>query len=114
MAEFTPGPWIAELGEIHEVRDTEGGRICILTQLRGRYGLGGRRADSESPANANLIAAAPEMYEALQMALAAEQTRLYSLPASDEYEVSVAKDGCSARIGRIKAVLAKAEGKSNG
>lgn len=65
-AKYTKGPWIAELGEVHEVRDAEGGRICILTQLRGRHGLGGRRPEHESPANARLIAAAPELLEALQ------------------------------------------------
>lgn len=65
MSEHTKGPWTAELGEIHEVRDVEGGRVCILTQLRGRHGLGGRRPDTESSANACLIAAAPEMAEML-------------------------------------------------
>lgn len=57
-----------------------------------------------------LIAAAPELLEALKNALSAEESRLYSLPASDDYAVSVAKDGCSARIGRYRAAIAKATG----
>ena len=66
---YTPGTWVANLNEIHEVRDAEGGRICILTQLRGKFGLLGRRFDGESEANARLIAAAPDLLEALKDAV---------------------------------------------
>lgn len=50
------------------MRDSEGGRIAIATNLRGRHGMGGRRDGSEVAANVRLIAAAPDMLEALQRA----------------------------------------------
>ena len=49
------------------MRDSEGGRIAIATNLRGRHGMGGRRDGSEVAANVRLIAAAPDMLEALQL-----------------------------------------------
>jgi hypothetical protein len=36
-----------------------------MTHLKGAHGLGGRRSGDESAANARLIAAAPELLEAL-------------------------------------------------
>ena len=95
---FTQRPWHTELGEIHEVRDAEGGRICILTQLRGRHGLGGRRADEESLANARLIAAAPELYEALKAC------RLQMLQSNNDSEYAQEANELAS------AAIAKAEG----
>lgn len=51
---FTPGPWINCDGETIE---TKKARICIIAPLN--------LTQEESDANAALIAAAPEMYEAL-------------------------------------------------
>lgn len=91
-------PWIAQLGEVHEVRDGEGGRVCILTQLRGAHGLGGRRPGGESAANAHLMAAAPELLEALEQCITflAPHVR----PASEDTYAAV-----------IRAI-AKAEGRN--
>jgi hypothetical protein len=36
-----------------------------MTHLKGAHGLGGRRSGDESAANARLIAAAPDLLEAL-------------------------------------------------
>ena len=75
MSEYTKGPWKAVLGEVHEVRDSDGGRICILTQLCGPHGLGGRRDAKESPANAHLIAASTFMHEVLSGIAKADQSQ---------------------------------------
>ena len=66
MSDFTPGPWRAEFPDEISVRDADGGRIAILANLKGRLGMKGRRDTSEVEANARLIAAAPDLLEALK------------------------------------------------
>ena len=112
----TPRPWRAELGEVHEVRDSEGGRICILTQLRGKNGLCGRRSDHESTTNAHLIAAAPEIYAALELVLPfllEEQQVLERsyLPEPDEEE-SAGLERIALLIKVVSEAIAKAKGKA--
>jgi hypothetical protein len=65
---------------------------------------------AEQVASANLIAAAPDLYAAVKLALRNEEARLYMLPASDDYEVSAQKDILSAAIGHYRAALRKADG----
>jgi len=58
----TPGPWIPDLGEVYRVRSQQdGGQIAIMMNLKGA----GLRAGDEVAANARLIAAAPDLLEAL-------------------------------------------------
>lgn len=66
-AAHTPAPWIADLGEAHRVRaQQDGGQVAIMMNLKGQHGLAGRRSGDEVAANAHLIAAAPQLLEALQ------------------------------------------------
>ncbi len=65
MSKHTPGPWKAHLDEAYFVTGPDRGRVAIMTHLKGAHGLGGRRSGDESAANARLIAAAPELLEAL-------------------------------------------------
>jgi hypothetical protein len=65
MNEHTPGPWQAEFGEAVYVLDRERGRVCTINWLRGPHGSLGRRTDEEGVSNARLIAAAPDLLEAL-------------------------------------------------
>lgn len=68
-AKHTPGPWTPEFGEAYRVRaQQDGGQVAIMTNLKGRDGLAGRRNGDEVAANARLIAAAPELLEALRIA----------------------------------------------
>jgi hypothetical protein len=60
--------WTPEYGEGIKVRDHEGGMVCLLGNLRGKHGTLGRRAPNSVEANARLIAAAPQMLEALECA----------------------------------------------
>jgi hypothetical protein len=62
----TPGPWTLEDGEALVIRGSDDGQICIANWLRGRGGLGGRRKNDEVQANARLIAAAPDLLDALK------------------------------------------------
>ena len=60
---FTPGPWGVEYGEAVRVK-AKNGTVAIATNLK----KGGRRDANEVEANARLIAAAPDMFAALEFA----------------------------------------------
>ena len=88
MSEFTPGPWrkgdVGELMLKHKYREiiSDDGKIGLV------YGI----IDQDNTANANLIAAAPELYEALE--------ELYEFQAVD---ISVPRF-----FKKFEAVMAKA------
>lgn len=64
----TPGPWVAHFGEAYFVAGPDMGRVAMMMNLKGDHGLGGRRSGAESAANCRLIAAAPDMLQALAKA----------------------------------------------
>ena len=95
-ARFTPGPWKVLNFERDEAFEIEGGG-CTLALLH--YDVGAWTARTESEANAHLIAAAPELYEALETVLVNNRT---------------GATGQRAREGWAKAIaaLAKARGEA--
>jgi len=101
-AKHTPGPWTPEFGEAYRVRaQQDGGQVAIMTNLKGRDGLAGRRNGDEVAANARLIAAAPELLAALQevtMVLDA----LLNVRGNEPDQDSIS--------GRARAAIAKATG----
>lgn len=66
MSAHTPGPWVAKFEEAYYVIGPDLGRVAMMMNLKGAYGLAGRRSGEESAANARLIAAAPELLEAIE------------------------------------------------
>ena len=66
MSDFTPGPWEAQFGEAYFVTGPDLGRVAMMMNLKGAYGLLGRRSGDEVAANTRLIAAAPDLLAALQ------------------------------------------------
>lgn len=67
MSAHTPGPWLTEFSEAYVVRaQQDGGRVAIIANLRGPHGMGGRRSSAEVAANTRLIAAVPDLLEALE------------------------------------------------
>lgn len=110
MSKYTPGPW-----EVARTAHGEAG-LSILYKDRSsnaqwvkwemaRVGLNSRKITEKTEANARLIAAAPDMLEALKKA----STQLWA-----SYEVTGGSHGDG--IGKetaemIDAVIAKAEGK---
>lgn len=62
----TPGPWKAHFEEAYYVTGPDLGRVAMMMNLKGAHGMAGRRSGEESAANARLIAAAPDLLEALQ------------------------------------------------
>ena len=100
MTQFkgTPGPWEIKPEEVDRpyirIRGTRlGGRFKVANVLSPNYdGVHHREAD-ETRANAQLIAAAPELLEALQMALewidaVPSDTLLPAMPGFDRDEVN--------------------------
>jgi hypothetical protein len=61
----TPGPWKAHFEEAYFVTGPDLGRVAMMMNLKGALGLAGRRSGEESAANCRLIAAAPDLLEAL-------------------------------------------------
>ena len=79
-AKHTPGPW--HLSEC-ATQTTKAGIVSIdglhITDVNG-YGM----TDSQNQVNAHLIAAAPAMYEALQLMVHAAQCGLVQAPRNIE------------------------------
>lgn len=65
-AKHTPGQWTPEFGEAYNVRAPHGGIVAQIHNLKGRHGMGGRIDGNEAAANARLIAAAPDLLDALK------------------------------------------------
>lgn len=101
----TPGPWEVVLGVSTHVRDCSNGDT--VATMSDRYG--GQWLDySVVKANARLIAAAPEMMEALEAFAQAEKTH----PWPDD-KILIGYDGWSLTVGMVRAAraaLVKAKG----
>ena len=69
MNKHTPGPWKPYFDETYGVLGPDKGRVAICMNLKGAHGLAGRRHGDEVAANARLIAAAPDLLEALNAML---------------------------------------------
>ena len=111
---FTPGPWsrvpqnrggdlIAREYETGDQMNPKGLRLVTFMMARG---------DSlrEDEANAALISAAPEMYEALKAALPMLDEAREALTGDDMICCVEGEDGLTLAIDQIRAAIRKAEG----
>ena len=66
MSKHTPGPWFAQAGylTIYNLSDGNVGTTCAIAKV-----LRDQPGDDQAEANARLIAAAPELYDAAENAL---------------------------------------------
>ena len=117
---FTPGPWVASTiakadslqgvpGFWHEVLDARCG--YVLGEVYEFDGDDEFPDGSSARANAHLIAAVPELYEAsvvARAALVAAAETLWGVPAEDRDQALL--DQVEAAIAAIAAALAKARG----
>ncbi len=99
MSEHTPGPWEISYGKIRPARPIEGytigyAPICIVRGDKRLHGNGVREA------NARLIAAAPELLEALKAVI----------DWLDDGSILLS-EVCAANVLQARAAIAKAEGK---
>lgn len=106
-SKFTPGPWYISIDNrsCPSVRN-KGGYVCFAPSIHN-YGDPLRYMDeaAERQANARLIAAAPDMYEALKWAIDYTKEQL-----DEGYSF---KDKDAPHWGAALAAIAKAEGKND-
>ena len=105
-AKHTPGPWRPTFGQLVRVFPKGSNSPICGVHIRGKFVGKQKRSHEEADANARLIAAAPDMLEALKEI----ETRL----SGDGY---VDSDDKVAGLMSIRAAIAKAEGvkeKDNG
>jgi hypothetical protein len=98
MNKHTPGPWNPYFDETYGVLGPDKGRVAICMNLKGAHGLAGRRHGDEVAANARLIAAAPDLLEALQ--------------GMESLATDVRRDDPAADLAKARAAIAKATGES--
>jgi hypothetical protein len=110
MKKHTPGPWMywESVGQIN-ARDNPI-QICDIRPH------GDQRSADENRANANLIAAAPDLLEALDEVIGLwNPCEWPALPGQTCYEVGIAcHDSCPCRVAydKARAAIAKAKGES--
>jgi hypothetical protein len=98
MSKHTTGPWFAS------VHDDDGEQFAVIRAIDSIAGMrnSGDYSPEEFESNAHLIAAAPELWEALRI-------------VADEYD-DTGCEGCgvvsAVALQRARAALAKAEGRS--
>ncbi len=106
-AKFTKGPWVLIDGQFSsEVeittenrQENSKGKICEMDiYFGGEHGI-------EQPANAHLIASAPEMYEMLKKM----QAVMYHL-SNEQGLIDSKRDACRDDFSTINGLLAKARG----
>lgn len=100
----TPGPWVTERG--NSIIKIFGGNRVIAASATKAYW---ERADETDEANAHLIAAAPELYEALDDARMFIE--LVRMRAAQEGDVDQAAEA-AASLNSALAALAKARGEA--
>lgn len=101
---FTPGPW--RLTTVHTPFDEYANWYHRIEAGEGWSGNGFTTGGIISPADAHLIAAAPELYAALEAIGAPDETDLVSVPDS------VIRGLLYATINIAKDALAKARGEA--
>lgn len=108
-AGFTPGPWERDR---HGQLKSPDGRMVVVWDAGIAFG----QRDRETEANASLIAAAPELYEALEEACEAiRELRLsdgHAARTGEEVRFDRALSQICQHENRIKLLLAKARGEA--
>lgn len=94
----TPGPW----DHAEQVIFAPTGEAIASTWKFGQFDIGGRNSHDEAQANAQLMAAAPEMLAALRALLATNSCR----EATYNFNVSLAE-----AVDVARTAIAKAEGR---
>ncbi len=97
MSTHTPGPWIVSIGPPEHVKhtprktrvipDPTTGYDCIIATAE--YGMYGPRQVGQAEANTRLIAAAPELLEALRLCI--EALEFIPCRARNEAQAAIAK-----------------------
>jgi len=103
MSKHTPGPWAAHFEEAYYVTGPDLGRVAMMMNLKGAHGMGGRRSGDESAANCRLIAAAPDLLQALLNLVG-------TMCAADGSDMEADLDAIDARVADARTAIARATG----
>jgi hypothetical protein len=103
MSKHTPGPWAAHFEEAYYVTGPDLGRVAMMMNLKGAHGMGGRRSGDESAANCRLIAAAPDLLQALLNLVG-------TMCAADGSDIEADLDAIDAKVAAAREAIAKATG----
>ena len=99
MSKHTPGPWAYGGREFNDVREADGELVAVALHLRVKKP---ERSIAEAKANARLIAAAPDLLEALQP---------FVLANSSEEHINLMIR--TSDVTKARAAIAKATGGNN-
>lgn len=113
---FTPGPWLLTEGGTVFALDETGGVNRFSAQIQDGYSYYGRThkdriSDEEAHATGQLIAAAPDLYEALEAA-EADLTGKYTAICGGDADSAARFADRDPVIAQIRAALAKARGEA--
>lgn len=117
MSTHTPGPWWHDTGGKSDwggmVRGADHKPVAT-TAMAARFDVGKHEPPPEIAANARLIAAAPDLLDALKWA----ERQLFALVTDDDGSGAIIRGtstelaGFGAGVGKMRAAIAKAEGRS--
>ncbi len=105
-SKHTPGPW--EIYGGIEICNAEGQEWKTIADIRYPSSANTKISVNEAEANASLIAAAPEMLEALQEAREVLSDHWFTSEDGEDYNNDDVIDMCS----KLDAIIAKAKGES--
>jgi hypothetical protein len=98
-AKFTPGPWHVHGANGNVVYAPDGWIADVRAGTKGSHG-------PAAQANANLIAAAPDLYAACKALIAYQESE-------EEWSILVATKAYESAVAMARAAIAKAEGASS-
>jgi hypothetical protein len=119
-AKTAPLPWRYLSYEVDEIRDADGGRVCMMHQLKGDHGLAGRRDSGEVEGSAKLIVEAVNYHASLVSRVTELEKALReivkrcsrTLPTSEELNIAkLAKAALKARSESVLSSEGEAKGK---
>ena len=114
---FTPGPWKAWGHNVYRAGAGDGANICAMSELRATTEVRHTEPSFNSPhletiyANARLIAAAPEMYEALRSMVAGFKPFTFRPVGAPGSPAREEQDEQNRAHAAARAALAKVEGR---
>jgi len=107
MTKHTQGPWYHTGKEFNDVRDADDELVAVALHLRVGQP---ERSVQEAAANARLIAAAPELLEALNQLVKAEQRAANLSFCADTYAQESVRFQMYDAMQAAQAAIAKATG----
>ncbi len=112
MSTHTPGPWIHEgMGAVMAIIDGKPRQVATVTGGAPQYGDAGTEPQAILLANADLIAASPDLLASLEEQVTEFDRRMREYADAGDHQIAaIARRHHGARIERSRAAIAKARG----